>query len=118
MILLLRILFYFSANSAHEVKTNVIEIDETIIENPEWFITFAIVDLYKNHKGTEGQGTDIEFKFQRKSLRYLTNVYFPSILLCFTSALSLHIPIEITAARMSLSITTFLAMVTHFRGAE
>ena len=108
---------HLEVEDSNDIQVIPIHLSETQSETAEWVFTVSTRDLYQNHQGTRGHGIDIEFRLKRKSLRNLITIYLPSILLSITSALSLYIPKELTPARMSLSITTFLALVTHFRGA-
>ena len=103
-------------SNSTEVEVIPMNLTEIQSETAEWIFTVSTLDLHKNHQGINGHGIDIEFRLKRKSLRNLITIYLPSIMLSITSALSLYIPKELTPARMSLSITTFLAMITHFRG--
>ena len=45
-------------------------------------------------------------------------IYMPSLLLCIASTLSVYIPSQIVPGRMSLSVTSFLALVALFGNAR
>ena len=108
---------HLEVENSSDIEVIPLHLSEIKSETAEWIFTVSTLDLHKNHQGTHGHGIDIEFRLKRKSLRNLITIYFPSILLSITSALSLYIPKELTPARMSLSITSFLALIAHFRGA-
>ena len=63
-------------------------------------------------------GFSIEFQFARLVTIYMWQVFLPSLLLCIASTLSAFIPSHIVPGRMSLSVTSFLALVALFGNAR
>ena len=59
----------------------------------------------------------VVFDFQRQYGYYVTQIYIPSALIVFMSWISFWLSPECSAARISLGITTFLAMATQMGSA-
>ena len=63
-------------------------------------------------------GIRIEIKFTRLVTVYIWQIFMPSLLLCIASTLSVFIPSQLVPGRMSLSVTSFLALVALFGNAR
>jgi hypothetical protein len=59
-------------------------------------------------------GLKFEIKFKRLVAVYIWQIYMPSLLLCIASTSSVFIPSQIVPGRMSLTVTSFLALVALF----
>ena len=59
-------------------------------------------------------GLQFEIKFKRLVAVYMWQIYMPSLLLCIASTSSVYIPSQIVPGRMSLTVTSFLALVALF----
>ena len=59
-------------------------------------------------------GLQFEIKFKRLVAVYIWQIYMPSLLLCIASTSSVFIPSQIVPGRMSLTVTSFLALVGLF----
>ena len=59
-------------------------------------------------------GLQFEIKFKRLVAVYIWQIYMPSLLLCIASTSSVFIPSQIVPGRMSLTVTSFLALVALF----
>ena len=63
-------------------------------------------------------GLLFKIKFRRLVSVFIWQIYMPSLLLCIASTLSVYIPSQIVPGRMSLSVTSFLALVALFGNAR
>ena len=63
-------------------------------------------------------GLLFKIKFRRLVSVFMWQIYMPSLLLCIASTLSVYIPSQIVPGRMSLSVTSFLALVALFGNAR
>ena len=63
-------------------------------------------------------GLIFRIKFKRLVSVFMWQIYMPSLLLCIASTLSVYIPSQIVPGRMSLSVTSFLALVALFGNAR
>ena len=63
-------------------------------------------------------GLIFRIKFKRLVSVFIWQIYMPSLLLCIASTLSVYIPSQIVPGRMSLSVTSFLALVALFGNAR
>ena len=63
-------------------------------------------------------GMIFRIKFKRLVSVFIWQIYMPSLLLCVASTLSVYIPSQIVPGRMSLSVTSFLALVALFGNAR
>ena len=75
-------------------------------ENSEWTVYIEY----------NAQGTD--FLLRRKISGMILHLYFPSLFITLGSMMSLYIPCDLHPARMALSVTTCLSMVTFFKGSQ
>ena len=75
-------------------------------ENSEWTI----------HIEYNTNGSD--FHLHRKISGTILHLYFPSLLIILASMMSLYLPHDLHPARMALSVTTCLSMVTFFKGSQ
>ena len=93
---------------------------ESLVEqfkNPDWNITLrpGRCDPVKS----EGkQCFSVDLIFARKMSNHILHEYVPSLMLAFASTASLYIPADLLPARMSLSVTSCLSMITLFVNAK
>ena len=89
--------------------------NNTNLMNPGWTIqvsTFSETKVY-NHRALT-----FYFILERKMAGILMHFYLPSLILCLASTLSLFIHHDLLPARMSLSVTSCLSLVTLIMGAK
>ena len=58
------------------------------------------------------------FTFRRIFVNNLLQVFFPSVMLCIGSCVSVFIPSDMVPGRMALCVTTFLSLIALFNGAR
>ena len=82
--------------------------------NPDWN-----VELFSQKCEMEDkQCFSVKFVLTRKTSNHILHTFVPSIMLSIASGTSLFIPDQHMPARMCLSVTTCLSMITLFVGAE
>ena len=64
------------------------------------------------------QGITMTLSFKREWTYHMMHFYLPSLILCIASMLSLFIHYDLFPARMGLSVTTCLSMITLIMGAK
>ena len=64
------------------------------------------------------QTMKLTLMMKRHTSEHVLHTLVPSLMLCVASSMSLFIPYDLYAARMSLSGTTCLSMITLFTGAK
>ena len=84
-------------------------------EDPDWKITLRAGNC-KN--GGQKHCFSMDLIFERKISTHILHEYVPSLMLAIASTASLFIPAECMPARMSLSVTTCLSMITLFVNAK
>ena len=99
-----------AANTNHRHRTN-----KTDLIHPDWIIECS--NLTAVH--FEGyQAITFKLTFKREWTSHLIHFFAPSIILSISSMMSLYIHYDMLPARMSLSVTTCLAMITLIMGAK
>ena len=97
---------YYSDYADNETETEDLDLkilvfcDESKLDQPEdWDFS---------------DGLQFEIQFKRLVAVYMWQIYMPSLLLCIASTSSVYIPSQIVPGRMSLTVTSFLALVALF----
>ena len=83
-------------------------------EDPDWNITLRTGHCEEKEKHC----FSLDLIFERKISTHILHEYVPSLMLAIASTASLFIPAECMPARMSLSVTTCLSMITLFVSAK
>ena len=83
-------------------------------EDPDWNITLRTGHCEEKEKHC----FSLDLIFERKISTHILHEYVPSLMLSIASTASLFIPAECMPARMSLSVTTCLSMITLFVSAK
>ena len=89
--------------------------NNTNLVNPGWTVqvsNFTQTQVY-NHRAVT-----FYFMLERKRAGILMHFYLPSLILCLASTLSLFIHHDLLPARMSLSVTSCLSLITLIIGAK
>ena len=76
------------------------------------------IDTSAEKEWNYSDGLIFRIKFTRLVSVFMWQIYMPSLLLCIASTLSVYIPSQIVPGRMSLSVTSFLALVALFGNAR
>ena len=79
---------------------------------------FNETDTSPEKEWNYSDGLLFKIKFSRLISVFMWQIYMPSFLLCIASTLSVYIPSQIVPGRMSLSVTSFLALVALFGNAR
>ena len=102
----------FQLFASHEKEYRI---NESNLENPDWTITVSNL-MVINIEGNQDITFSLEFRREWES--HIVHFFLPSSILCVSSMASLYINHDMLPARMSLSVTTCLAMVTLVVGAK
>ena len=88
--------------------------------NPGWTIEVSNISIKQSNENTETyfQTWSFEIRLKRNVAGIIMHFYLPSIILCFASMMSLFIHHDLLPARMCLSVTTCLSLITLIMGAK
>ena len=88
--------------------------------NPDWSIEIFLGDCnLSDEKKAPGKNCfSVDLILKRKTSNHILHTFVPSIMLSIASGTSIYIPCEHMPARMGLSVTTCLSMITLFVGAQ
>ena len=83
-----------------------------------WHPVWNVQLQHKTCQIPEKQCFPIQIVLQRKTADHLLHTFVPSVMLSIASGTSLYIPQDYMPARMGLSVTTCLSMITLFVSAQ
>ncbi len=90
------------------------DLDSPITNIPDWIVA----DYGPDPKSNGTKTLVFAMEFHRLVSTEILHTFVPSIMLCLTSASSVFIKPEHMPARMGLCITTFLSMISLFKGSK
>ena len=86
--------------------------------HPDWSVQLKPNDCPERDEKRQKVCFSVDLILKRKTSNHILHVFVPSIMLSIASGTSLFIPSEYMPARMGLSVTTCLSMITLFVNAQ